>query len=470
MKRMILFVCAFILLACSTSFTETYGASLDAAFESDNLKLAPVKMPEITGEAFEFPDELWPVMGMDKPDDPYTLIGDELARTEKHLLSVSPSGHSSIYLFGDTYVSCYDEKYRIVYPSQSRGVADEYGNLMKYYLARGMLGEEGIVYSPNGRYAAIYNSQFILRNGQYFIDPIIIDLSTGEMILTATYDNSMKSDNFGVVITGCFSADDQYLYYIKYGNSVENRISLYRYDLEFETTSLCCYIPYLTYYPYLCETVDGSFLVLEDVRKTEDCGGVVEINKSGDEWVTTRHEFTLNGLYWHVKKLQYSAASGYAICTGDAWSSSTNSAFMVFKPENNYEGLNEYHAIGRESHEVIDLNEDDYKSTVDTYFDQSSNRMVAELLPYTANMKTVLSPDGQYALILTRNGTGEADSHLYLIKLEKLECKEVRGIDASQVVRGALGSQYTPLIEWNSETLIIYDGEKIGAYRFEFVQ
>lgn len=96
---------------------------------------------------------------------------------------------------------------------------------------------------------------------QFILDPIIIDLSTGEMFLSATYGNRIMKEEAGAVTTATFSSDGQYLYYMLYGNTAEFRTVLYRYNLQEKTTELCYSGSDLNYYPYLSETANGAFVV-----------------------------------------------------------------------------------------------------------------------------------------------------------------------------------------------------------------
>ena len=45
--------------------------------------------------------------------------------------------------------------------------------------------------------------------------------------------------------------------------------------------------------------------------------------------------------------------------------------------------------------------------------------------------------------------------------------KEVRGIDPASIQMGALGANFKPVIEWNTDTLIIGTTDGIQAYTFK---
>ena len=289
-------------------------ARLDRAFDADALTLVETAWPDIAADDFDFPDALWQAMGTEKPANLYAAVETMLVLGANVIIySVSPSGNSAVLTVNGAAVGYYEGKYRLLYPSKTRGVEDIHQNLETYSKPpfKRLLGPEGVVYSRDGRYAAIYNNRLSFELMQWFLDPIIIDLSTGEMVLTATYANRFFKENFGVVTTACFSADGRYFYYILYGNTTENRSALYRYDLAAETTELCCTIPYLVCYPQLSEMADGSLIMLDDIKNTDEYTGILQITPDGDQWRVTRHPFSLPACYWYVQYLDYAVNTGY---------------------------------------------------------------------------------------------------------------------------------------------------------------
>ena len=364
----------------------------------------------------------------------------------------------------------YNGKYHVLYPSEKRGVPDEYGNLEKYFQLsfqnNKMLGEEGIIYSADGRYAAIYNIQIALMNAQYFVDPIIIDLSTGEMILTATYGNKPVKGPAGVVTTACFSSDLRWFYYILYGNTTEDRCALYRYDLNSGVTELCCSVPYLAYYPYLSETETGSLVIVEDQMKTGTKQSILLISENNGNWKIERREFSMDMGYWYVNRLLFSRNSGFAFAAGNMRALGACAAFMAIRPDEDCAGLNSYYAVSKETREVIGITEEEYLSAMQGMVDQETMKMDSQLSPFALIMKAVLSPDGHYAMLLTREGAEEA--HLYLMELSTFRLREIKGLDAVKIPVGALAAKYKPIIEWNSDTLMIYYDGKLLTYQFDF--
>ncbi|MGI6691525.1 MAG: hypothetical protein ACOX63_11915 [Christensenellales bacterium] len=440
-------------------------ARLDRAFDADALTLVETAWQAIAADDFDFPDALWQAMGTEKPADLHaqmaTVLTDDVDIT---VLSISPGGNSAILTMNDTAIGYYEGKYRVLYPSKTRGVEDIHQNLETYserLVVNILRSSDGVVYSRDGRYAAIYSTMISLMQAQFFLDPIIIDLSTGEIVLTATYGNKIRKENTGVVTTACFSADGRYFYYILYGNTTENRSALYRYDLVAETTELCCTIPYFAYYPQLSEMADGSLIMLDDTNRMDERTGILQMIPDGSQWRVTRHLFSLPVRHWYVQYLDYAVNTGYALMAARP---DRGFAFMAVKPEESYAGLNRYLAIRRDNNAVEVLTEDSMTAAL-AEAARAEGGIDTALLPYHSIQKAVLSPDGHYALILTRNAPNTAD--LFLVRLEDLSCRKVAGIDPVTIQFGALAAAYRPMIEWHGDRLIIGTDKGIQMFRFQ---
>ena len=439
---------------------------LDAAFATDHLLLKKIERPKITAQDLEISDALWDALGMEKPEDEEAQLADALAQAEIMPLSISPKGNSGLYTAGGTWFAGYEGKYHPLFPSQSRGAADTYGNLktcyQRAYINPRMLGEEGVVYSADGRYAALCNIRLTLYMGNYFLDPIIIDLSTGELILTASYASRAREEKMGVMATAVFSSDG-YFYYILYGNTTEDRNALYRYDLENGKTELCCSIPWFAYFPQLSETEMGSFLVVEDNPNMSQTAGIIEISREDGAWKAERHPFSLETRFWYVRRILCSRSSGYAFCVGDYAARQFNLAFMVVRPDAGYAGLNEYHALPGDAQTAVSFTQDEYTAAMQQYLDEADGKIS---VLYESIQAAALSPDGYYALLLTTGAEGER--HLRLLQLETLEYREVQGADPAMIPLIASAASYPPLIEWNGDTLLILQGNQVETYSFDW--
>ena len=445
--------------------------ALDKAFDSNKLYLQRVEMPIIKAENFAFPDAMWDALDITKPLDPYADLDIEISNSNIVLYSLSQTGKSGILEIDNAKVAYYNGEYRIIYPSSTRGVPDEYGNLSKFCSTalRSLIGDEGVVYSHDGRYASLFNTDISLMKGQFFLDPIVIDLSTGEAILTATYQNKAREDNAGVVTTACFSADDRYLYYILYGRTSDYRTTLYRYDFKTSSTEKCFTGYDTTYYPKLSETMDGSLIIINDTMLSDGRSGLVDMSISNGIWESSEYGESVTIKYWYASRLMYSQNTGNAILTGNSrLSQGINFACQYFRPDDEIWKLDEFLTVSLETDEIEVISASNIESIVKTW-SQDGKSLID--FPYCRILCAQLSPDGNYLLLLTSNHIGTEDEtemqKLLLVRLDDMETREIMGINANQILFGSAGNSFRPTIEWNCDTLLINTADGIAAYCFE---
>ena len=469
--------------------TVWYDPELDARFSEDRLIMADTKFAglELSADAFVFSEES--LRAMDLTENEEELFG-ELEEGLKELreapdqapdpvISLSPRGDSGLILAGNVMFAYYHGEYRMIYPSEKRGTDDIYGNLEFCYnflvssQSHPLIGKEGVVYSPDGRYAAAFNAQRILSQGNGRTDPVIIDLSTGEMILTATYANSFKDEGFGMAVTAAFSSDGRYFYYLLYGNFENGRSALYRYDLESEVTELCRVyeydeahdVDYRLYYPHLEELPDGSFIVLNDSVKIEDVTGIVRTSFENGEWIVEQQEHTLPLRMFYPKRLDYSANSGYAVMSGAYMNTQRPSyALQVFLPEEAFKGMDRYICMDKDTDTAKVLNADEYTEQMNdlTGLADGSAGTVYYEPAYQYIVNTVLSPDGRYLLLLTRVPERN-ETRLLLMRLSDLTVKPLQGIETDQIM--FVGNM--EYMEWNTDQLIIRMNDGLHSYSFK---
>lgn len=456
---------------------QTRNENLDAAFNSGKPKLVETPSATIKPQAsdFEFTDEAKVMIKeLTSTDNIEAALTEALQEsdTEFVLLSKSPSGNSAIIAAGTTAVTLYNGKYHIAYPS-SLGADDEYSNLNQYYTylsgrVRSLIGEEGIVYSPDGRYAAILNKRISLINAQFFIDPIILDLSTGGLILTATYPNKIREENAGAVTSAMFSSDNKYFYYILYGSFNGARIRLYRYDLNSGKTEMCLESEMNLYYPHIAELDDGSILLLNDTVKAAESQGLVIASAVNGEWTLTETKLPLDRKYCYAGRLIYSSNAGLA-CLHETAGASFAPAFQLVDPANSFEGIDKFWCIKKDTNEIVALTVEEYQASFEsiTADDERNITNFSMHYPYQTILNTVFSPDGNYLLLNTMSSSAEASvRNLFLVRLEDMAILPVTGLNAADINVGALGMNYAINIEWNTDELIIGTSDGIKTFTF----
>ena len=467
---------------------QTGDSELDIRFESGQLILEQTGIGglEITADAFVFPEEcLQYYMGESNvsPEEFYeefeaefnAMMASDDADVDIQPISFSPSGNSGLIYLEGAVLAYYNGEYRLLYPSAERGVEDTNGNLEECtqrlsQRPQSYVGEEGIVYSPDGRYAAVFNYQNVLIYARMSADPMIIDLSTGEIILTDTSPNQLNMDGASAVTAAVFSGDGRYLYYLLYGRFDEKRVRLCRYDLEEEKTEICGDFEEGLYFPHLTELSDGSFLALNDSNKVREIMGIVNISEKNGKWTTEQKDYSLPLYYFYPRRLDYNVNSGYAVIRGLQRTMAFMQdffCFQVFCPEDGFEGLDRYLCMKKNADEIVVLTVEEYQTLIDETSAETADADLAEAqadFPYCVILNSVLSPDGQYMLVHTLKTDSEENQYqLYLIRLEDLAVREVTGPDPEEI------SNISSLryMEWNTEQLIIYmkDGFKSFTFR-----
>lgn len=466
-------------VALGLDAVQTRNEKLDAAFDSSFPKLVETDSASIklTASDFEISEEAKTALmesGVVGDEDIETTLAEALLEAEFVPLSKSPSGNSGIIGVGESAIAMYNGKYHIIYPS-SKGVPDEYENFNRYFMyfnsrVRTLIGEEGITYSPDGRYAAITNKKYVLMNMQLFIDPILLDLSTGEMILTATYPSKMTEENAGAVTSTMFSSDNKFFYYILYGKFGDARTRLYRYNLVSSETEMCFESEKNLYYPHLAELEDGSILLLNDAYKNNEAEDLVIATNSNGKWSFKEEKLKADHRLFYVTRLMYSSNAGLACLLGNIPSYGAAAAFQMINPANNFEGIDKFWCIKKDTNEIVVLSPEEYQASI---MDDAKEKedatafSLSVLYPYQTLINAAFSPDGNYLLLHTSSTSVEGRSrNLFLIRLEDMQIRKVSGLDAETIMVGAMGSKYAINIEWNTDELIIGTQDGIKTYEF----
>ena len=449
---------------------------LDTAYSSGKLMLSEtgdaVIKPQVSD--FEISEEAKAALKESSDlDDIDAALVAALDETEFILLSKSPAGNSGIISAGGSAITVYNGKYHLPYPS-TKGVSDEYSNLVKFnsYFGsrfRSLIGEEGIVYSADGRYAAICNKRITLMKMDLFLDPILLDLSTGELILTATYPNKpMKDENAGAVTSAMFSSDNKYFYYILYGKFGDARIRLYRYTLNTGETELCLESEKNLYYPHLAELEDGSLLMINDCYKNGETEGLVKASCNNGVWSLEETKLKLDRNYCYAGRLMYSSNSDLACLLENTGSYSVT--FQLINPNLGFEGIDKFWCVKKDTNEIVALSSEEFQASIDNDAKdrgKEATAMLSLLYPYQTILNAVFSPDGNYLLLNTMGNSVEGKSrNLFLIRLEDMSIQKVSGLDAEKIMVSSLGMNYPMNIEWNTDELII--GTDDGIKTFEF--
>lgn len=396
-------------------------------------------------------------------------------------LSVSPDGETVLLYAEGMLAALRGNILTLLLEAQDRGVADTYGNLERYMddiVGAGLVGEEGVVWSPDGRYAVITNARDVLMTMRFIVDPILIDTQTGEIFLTATYPDKLL-DGGAAVTQARFDGTGRYLYYLLYGYYGNNKCALMRYDLLNDETILCYDGPQLAYYPSLCELSDGCLLALLDVFGSDlACGLNVYAQEAGG-WRNDPQVFSLPARCFYPRSLAYAANSDYALITGLLYRS-LPALLMRLQPGSGFAGREDYWAIeslrGRAATRLTAAQVEAEFASIQTDLGTGSDAdALSDLLgsKYVSIHRACLSPDGHYALLYC-SGKDDTGADAYAFLLLRLEDMALVPVQADpQLLMGAAASPsagplYAPGVSWCADgTLLILGEEGVKAYRLQ---
>ncbi len=415
------------------------SSRLDAAFASGRATLREIPLAGLT---IRQEDVVVP------PGFESEAQGDQLRQwiDTLYVVSLSPDGTTAMLTDGDQLLAWRQGKLRVILQSAARGVEDANGNLTSLWKSPykryfGGYATE-VAWSPDGRYAVITNGRTVLINARMEYNPHLIDMETGEVFLVAAYGKNMFKDKTGAAVSACFSRDGRYVYYMLYGNAHGARTALVRYDLQTGQLEPCLSASDFDYYGNLCELKDGSFLIIQDVKTPKrEQQRLARYLLTGSGWMRFPDKTLAPAASAaYVNRMVYAPDSGYALVSYV----SRAPYFRRFRPDQGYNGLNEYWAFDARSGGVVPL-------TWEQMTEIGNSVMSGKIQPslnYEYIMAMALSPDGEYALFETALNGGW---HLRLVRLSDMSALEVGGIDPERLV--TLPADRAR-IEWNGDVLL----------------
>ena len=391
-----------------------------------------------------------------RPDDVKTAEEESIPMFIENQVSpayVSPTGISSLYCIEGTPAGVYDGTLRVLYPSTERGAEDSYGKLTNYIQQFGRLLRMGVPsWSHDGRYAVLSAYNLMLQYDCSFMDPTIIDLTTGELFITNAFDDDIKSEG-EVLCAACFSPDDRYLYYLMCGFYNGGNMALYRYELETGINERLTVSDQMIDLPFMYMNENEELFY--PVRGNSTLGiGFICLKEEDGKW-TEEFIGAENQLSSH-KTFLYSDNSGYALQSMNILNNKM-SCFQVFALNEGITGEEPYWTIrfdeDAENAELVELDKEEveFKGTADD-LEEARNAM-ADYLPVHWVM---LSPDGYYAFLYYGQVGG---GRLVVVSLETMGTVLAKVSDDSGVynqvavpVVGAYSTYLSPIV-WYKDNI-----------------
>ena len=459
--------------------------ALDKAFSSGKLVLSEKTLPLPDPDTCEIqapPRDLLTALLEPYPDE--AEIREALKTGEVMILACSPDGKT---LVGYVYQEETEERtqiplifsgnqVRMIYPSATRGVEDPYRNLptyySKYYYMTGTgavrtncqlgIGEEGLAWSPDGRYyyAGNYHLLYTNRGSSHYI----VDTQTGEIM---TLTSAPFSGGGSGIYSGCFSNDGQALYVYGFGGVAKLNLD------TFEAALVAQYDMSSDVIPSLTMLKNGKMLAVDNGIRS---GEKTSIDWIGQDGNIQRQEYPFETRQWAGRRVVYSPESGLAVI----WQESRmmdeyrtepvgGDGLYIFRPdEDRADNLDQAWFIDN------DTGEAGFAPVADLFVSKDGTARPKEFDHFAYRFLDMeLSPGGRYlALLLYRfqaDRTSDPDPELKLLVIrledgaslaaENFDIFEDRSKTSLQLTKGSRVSsragEYLPILNWTEGGLVV---------------
>ncbi len=453
MKRMFALSLCLLALWLSPALADDYDSAIDAMFDSGKVvfRQVPFRMPD--PEACEIvlpPAEYWDFVGYDEMSE--GQLRGALETAQYMIASYAPDGESGLGMLGVGNailpVAVSANRVAVICPTEGRGVYGEEGALGKVfghlYLKPNPkqyfgMGDEGVIWSPSGRYFCIINNTALLQQMQtVYGSPILVDTQTGEMFSIDSFSHKLTSPDGGWWLAGCFSGDEQYFYALVCSNRYSKRYTLVRYDIETCETTPCGEGFDSNGLPTISLLQNGNILVLVDAYKAEQTQALSVISPEGTT-ETTPLSFNTETWKFMPRRLNYSAKSGWGLLRGwlygkPALQLNTDKpvfgyALQRMRLDSNG-GTDTVWMISAEAQIAVEYGVDQIQEVIatarDVYEFIQQHMLIADVK---------LSPDGRYAAVLVvkrDNLQNLINSKVLIIRLEDMKTLPAEGIDIDE--------------------------------------
>lgn len=402
-------------------------SALDAAFAQRRLALTPVDVAN----------------GFDLED--------------ARILGLSPDGRTLLLTDGEAAYTLCEGELTQIQVSTSRSVENKYDNLRKClmsYVSPLSPGVEGVVWSPDSRYAAMPNYAIALLHGKFYFDPIVLDTHTGKLILLDTYPSKLSEG--AVMSHACFSADSRYFYALLYGKGFAGRVTLMRYDLETGEKHVLHSSDQYIGRPGFFEMRNGGFLGILDSNDNNASAGLALFVPSAAGYTIKK---ALTGTVQSVMRgysLDYSPVTGYAMMTG-LLAGQSRCMLMMGHEEDDFEGIydNLYAIESLDSEKMLNLTEEQIEAIYESILETQDSG-------YVNIMQTNFSPDGRYAML---HCLKHGESALLMLKLDTLELAPIAVPEGYNAASMAMNQYFHAA--WGADGTVLLRTDAVRAYRFE---
>ena len=170
-----------------------------------------------------------------------------------------------------------------------------------------------------------------------------------------------------------------------------------------------------------------------------------------------------------------SSSSCWILSSANHAFGSTSFAFQHAQLDESFFVLDQYAAITKADNQLKILKAEEIANLVEetsAIADDANNVDWWLNCPYQLILSSHLSPDGHYLLLLTdeliaSNEATTRNKHLFLVRLEDLTLVEVLGVDPNTILSSATDIAFPPIIEWNSDILLVGTTSGVQAFSIQ---
>ena len=474
--------CLLVIMIClltSSAFNAAAGQSardtnLQSAFESDNLTLREIQLvPDFAGYTLRVSAAVYAQKAeMEGTAPTYPADGEwvtlDLNSQDFHAAPYffSPDGSKAILMDEEHAYILSGNVITMILPNYLRGVRDEYASFSRFLKMKPTqwAGSEGLIWSPDGRYAVLTSYATTLIRGQFIYGLYLIDTQTGELFCADTYPN-MLMDGGASVFQACFDETGRYVYYMLWGSLYEDsRISLMRYDMQTGMKQRLLACPHFAAYPKLqLDSAGRLFNLLDNTKANEPLGLSVYQQEDGN-WVSTAYTFSKPMAAIRPMYMEIGSADMGVMLHNLSFQGKSSMAVGRFFADGSLTGYDELLLIeGFDAPRASIL-------PLPAYGDGSELGKKTENGRVLLCLNIQLSPDGRYAMILA---TDRKSNRFLMMDMATLELKKVESPSGTASLSAGrsnpMSMAYPCGYNWfEGNKLIILTEDGLKLYEFAF--
>jgi len=496
-KSVSVLIALLMFLSCTSPLCPAGSASgflslFSSLTENRNSKKLAEKSVSLSGVKVyaalsSFSPEEMPAFAESDPDENGMIcLGNAdqfLTAADIYAYDISPDGSTRFVYVKDAGNFILNEREKSLIPitaAYERGVEDQY-NVLKALessalTSRPIAAAEGLVWSPDGRYAAVTNGKAVILAMNMSYQLLLIDTKTGECFLAETWPTRITKGG-GAVCAACFDETGENLYYIHISTGGASRSNLYSYNLESgASTYLSACNNHYPYPPALFRAADGSLISVHYPNKIRERFTIdVHTDFMGSRWMRSMLMNAKNGIV-RVEKIDFSeeAGRGIALCSSVSHASSMPESSDSLKILN-FSYLECFSLNSVDDTVIVIPADSEYakRTDADSMDPDSPSFSKEAILGQKANaliINAALSPDGRSALLVL-NHSAQLNSDLrYSLKLLDLETLALTNVSVPETVNLMfsgydlpISSQFPAGLRWfeNGEILIASAKNKV---------